>query len=229
MGISTLGKVTLGLSTGATATAGAVYFGTDLFKEEISKRTISSLLREKNPEKRLIIAAPPSDKAWKDAWANYRNENKDSNPWGIKTWSKITQDVQSGDNAPDDFVSKCATQTILEVPNEKDSLYVEVLKYCTRNTVVSDLIAENTSKKLLNGTGDQDSGGWAAAWEVYRTQNKASSKTKDTWEFSDWDSKKDKTELPTDYKTKCTSQANVPAFTLDNKNYKNVLAWCTKD
>ncbi|AEG72612.1 hypothetical protein MHF_0333 [Mycoplasma haemofelis Ohio2] len=222
MDVALLGKAIVGLMAGATATAGAVYFGTDLFKEEISKRTISSLLREKNPERRLLTSSiETSDQAWKDAWAQYRNKNKESNPWGLKNLSKITQDVP-----PDDFVSKCSFKSGLEISDDSDPLYREVLSYCTRDTLVSDLIVENNRTLLTSTSPSED---WQKAWEVYRTNNADKTQGKDAWQLTEWDSKKNGNTHTSDYQTKCAEKAKVKAFDLNSEVYKRVLAWCTKD
>ncbi|AEG72605.1 hypothetical protein MHF_0326 [Mycoplasma haemofelis Ohio2] len=230
--MTTAFKAASTFAAAGTATAGGIYFGTDIFKGKVvTKKTIASLLREKHPQKRLISSSSVSDLDWKKAYKTYREGNKERNKgqdiWKLDGWDRLSE-VQEVDTTTE-FISRCNSNKLVEVEGEQDPLYKQVLRYCTRDTLVKDLIFENTSKQLLNSASDQDTSGWTAAWEVYRTQNKASDKGKDAWEFSDWDSKKDKTELPADYKTKCDSKASIPAFKLDNEDYKNVLNWCTKN
>ncbi|CBY92299.1 hypothetical protein HF1_02910 [Mycoplasma haemofelis str. Langford 1] len=217
-----------------TAAAGGVYFGTDIFKEKntVTKRTIASLLREKHPQKRLISSDSISDPDWRKAYKLYREENKDrdkgQDTWKLDSWTRPSEVSQEVD-ATSEFISKCNSSKLLEVSGELDSLYQQVLKYCTRDTLVKDLISESSGKRLLSSSEGQDAEAWSKVWDAYKTQNNVDGKGKDVWEFSDWSEKKSGTDLPKDFKTKCDEKAKLPTFTLENENYRNVLSWCTTD
>ncbi|CBY92316.1 hypothetical protein HF1_03080 [Mycoplasma haemofelis str. Langford 1] len=214
-----------------TAATGGIYFGTDLFKNE-NKTAISSLIKNTNPEKRLITSKGVGDDVWKKAYKAYREANKDNEKdiWGLKDWTKPNDPIVET-NATEEFISKCDSNSKAEVSNKDDLLYKQVLAYCTRDTLVSDLISEgNTGKKLLdkNVSGSDQDSGWQEAWKVYRTQNSSKGAGQDPWGLESWDTKKDKDELPNNYKDKCVEHANKPAHQLDDENYRNVLSWCTK-
>ncbi|AEW45121.1 hypothetical protein MHC_01275 [Mycoplasma haemocanis str. Illinois] len=224
-----LWKAILGLVAGATVTTGTIYFGTDLFRGEqkIEKKTISTLLRDLNPDKRLLTSdIEASNQVWKDAWANYRNNNKESNPWGIKTWSKVTQSVQSGDNAPDDFVSKCVYQGNLRVSNGSDSLYENALKYCTRDTLVEDLVKE--SGRSLREKGDGKSSEWKALWTKYREANKNKGVGQDEWKISDntWSSVTEE-DAPEKFRNKCETESKLKESKFGSDSVQRVLSYCT--
>ncbi|CBY92293.1 hypothetical protein HF1_02850 [Mycoplasma haemofelis str. Langford 1] len=230
--MTTAFKAASTFAAAGTATAGGIYFGTDIFKEKVvTKKTIASLLREKYPQKRLISSSSVSDLDWKKAYKTYREENKERNKgqdtWKLDGWDRPSE-VQEVDTTAE-FISRCNSNKLVEVEGEQDPLYKQVLRYCTRDTLVKDLIEESSGKRLLNSTDGQDTEAWNTAWGVYKTNNNVSGKDKDTWEFSDWSEKKGGDTLPQGFKTKCDEKAKVPAFELENENYKNVLAWCTKD
>ncbi|CBY92290.1 hypothetical protein HF1_02820 [Mycoplasma haemofelis str. Langford 1] len=229
--MTTAAKVASGVAAASTASVGGIYFGTDLFNQQSKslKRTVSSLLREKNPEKRLINpSVAVGDKAWKEAWSRYRNANKTTNPWGVTGWSQTSETVNSDTAAPEDFISKCSTKSALEVSGTEDSIYNEVLSYCTRATLVSDLISENNrNRKILKSTDQNQEGDWKKVWDVYKSKNSNKAKDGDVWKLQGWEAKHSGDTLPDNYKTTCDSKIVEEVFKLDDQRYLNVLSWCT--
>ncbi|AEW45120.1 hypothetical protein MHC_01270 [Mycoplasma haemocanis str. Illinois] len=225
-------KVTSTLVAASITTAGSIYFGTDLFREKnvVTKKTIVSLIAKKHPQKRLITSNSISDVYWKKAYRIYREENKGhdkgQDSWKLDGWTRPSE-VSNEVDTTTEFISRCNSNQLVEVEGEDDFLYQQVLRYCTRDTLVKDLIEERSGKRLISSVNGQDTEAWNAAWGLYKTSNNISGKSKDTWEFSDWDSKKGGNDLPQDFKTKCDEKAKMPAFELENENYKNVLSWCT--
>ncbi|AEW45114.1 hypothetical protein MHC_01240 [Mycoplasma haemocanis str. Illinois] len=223
-------KIASTLVAVGTASAGAIYFGTDWFKKDPKsvKSSIASLIQKSNPEKRLLTSSEqPSDKAWKDAWAKYRNQNKESNPWGIASWTRVDSNVQGDINAPSDFISKCISQNSSEVLNSEDPLYKEVLDYCTRDTLIKDLIS--TSKRLLVNSGSTDSEAWNTAWKAYKDKNTNNQQNKDKWTLSDWNQKYGESSAPDSFKNKCIEKSSANAYSGSSlvEDYELVSEWCT--
>ncbi|AEG72596.1 hypothetical protein MHF_0317 [Mycoplasma haemofelis Ohio2] len=224
--MTTAAKAASAVAAASTASAGGIYFGTDLLK---SKKTITDLIREKNPNKRLITSTTVSDDAWKKAYKAYREENKEKergqDSWKLSDWAKPNGDIQEV-NTTAEFINKCKSNSGLEASKDNDLLYQQVLKYCTRATLVSDLIAENNKgRRLLKSSGQGDDNGWQTVWSTYKQHN--SGKTNDTWSLTDWSGKKGGNELPTNYKTTCDTKSSEEAFKTDDEKYLNVLNWCT--
>ncbi|AEW45834.1 hypothetical protein MHC_04890 [Mycoplasma haemocanis str. Illinois] len=73
-----------------------------------------------------------SDEAWKASWETYRKEyaSSNKNPWNIQDWNNKKD--KTGENAPQDFISKCATEASVLVPNKEALEYQNILKYCTK-------------------------------------------------------------------------------------------------
>ncbi|AEW45125.1 hypothetical protein MHC_01295 [Mycoplasma haemocanis str. Illinois] len=208
-----------------TATGGGIYFGSDLFKS--TPVNISSLMKEVDPQRRLITTSEAGDDYWKAAYKSYRESGKDV--WGLGVGSSISQELI---DATSEFIAKCKSNGQLNVYGKDDPLYRQVLAYCTRNTTVRDLIEEGkTGRRLLDASanGSDKETGWEDAWKAYRTQNNVGGGSgKNPWGVEGWESKRAGDTLPTNYKTKCAEKAKQPAYKLDDENYRNVLAWCTK-
>ncbi|AEW45127.1 hypothetical protein MHC_01305 [Mycoplasma haemocanis str. Illinois] len=222
-----LAKVVSATAVIGTAVTGGIYLGTDFFKDK--KVEIAVLLKTSHPNKRLITSKSVSDDSWKKAYKAYREANKDKikDIWNLKDWTKPSATVDET-NATDDFISKCNSNSKLEVDGSSDPLYEQVLAYCTRDTLVSDLISEyGKGKRLLSKDGSDQEDAWKAAWNIYKTQNKDKEENQDPWKLSEWKNKKSGNELPNDYKDKCVEYSQKPAYQLENENYKNVLDWCT--
>ncbi|AEW45110.2 hypothetical protein MHC_01220 [Mycoplasma haemocanis str. Illinois] len=217
--------VSTSVAVGATS-VGGVYLGTELFR---NRKTIVDLIREKNPSKRLISFSSVSYDAWKKAYKVYKEENKErekgQDSWKLNGWSKHSGDVQETD-ATEEFINKCKSNSNLEASKNNDFLYQQVLKYCTRATLVSDLIVENNKgRKLLKSSSSGDDSDWKKVWNVYKQQN--INKASDTWSLTDWSNKKSGDELPSNYKTTCDTKFAEEVFRTDDEKYLNVLNWCT--
>ncbi|AEW45113.1 hypothetical protein MHC_01235 [Mycoplasma haemocanis str. Illinois] len=220
-------KITSAVVVGATS-AGGVYFGTDLFKSSNTprKETIVSLLKSANPERRLITATDLSDSHWKTTWKLYRERSKnvEKDIWGLNGWSKPVGDVQL-ENTIQSFIDSCSSKKDLDVFDVNDDLYKQVLDFCTRETLVKDLVSETLGKTSLVGV--EDSEGWNNAWKSYKDSHNGKS-GKDTWELTDWEQEKSKTGAPQTFKDECKKKLETKTGDKKHVDYANFIGWCTK-
>ncbi|AEW45096.1 hypothetical protein MHC_01150 [Mycoplasma haemocanis str. Illinois] len=221
-------KVVAGvLGAGAVATGGAlVYKG--LLKSTTS--SIKDLLATKNPEKRLISKSlGGSSSEWKEAWKLYLTayKNNNQNPFSLTT-DKPSTDPDGNQEAPSEFIDKCTFLASERVADEKDSRYQNVFKYCTRATLVKDLIFENyPNRKILSSTGSDDSEGWKSAWSRYKQRNPSTKvQGNDEWKLSEWTTH-NTDDAPNGLKTKCVEKVKLEMFDTNNKDYKDTVDWCT--
>ncbi|AEG72564.1 hypothetical protein MHF_0282 [Mycoplasma haemofelis Ohio2] len=233
--MSTLLKGSLGLlGAGSATTAGAIYLGTDIFKSKEDKKvSISKLLKTSNPEKRLITSSQASDGDWKEAWKNYRVANKgkklNEDEWKLSGWvTPQDGNITNTENASDSFMNTCSINKDKEVSGTDDPLYKAVLVYCTRSTLVSDLISDNYPNKKILTSANNDDAGWKEAWTQYKTDNSGkSTQNSDAWQLAGWPTSTPDTVLES-FKTKCGEKVKVATFKTDNEDYTNAVKWCTK-
>ncbi|AEW45100.1 hypothetical protein MHC_01170 [Mycoplasma haemocanis str. Illinois] len=209
---------------GAVAATG----GTFLYREFAKPKThlVRDLLAAKNPEKRLIAnSTDGSSDEWKKAWQLYSQAYKDNgkNPFSLALEKPST--VDGNQNAPVEFMNKCAFFLNKEVLDEKDEDYRNVLQYCTRDTLVSDLITENGRSLIGESEGKE---AWQKTWDDYKGKYSTKSNGQDHWTLNGWDSQKSQADAPQVFKQECTKRSKSKAHTLDNKDYQDVLHWCTK-
>ncbi|CBY93275.1 hypothetical protein HF1_12670 [Mycoplasma haemofelis str. Langford 1] len=96
------------------------------------KRVAASSFLASDNKELLTSSTDKSDSAWKAAWDVYRNayKNTNSNPWGIQDWDNKKN--SDGQNAPDDFVSKCDAESKVLILSKEDPVYKNLSKYCTK-------------------------------------------------------------------------------------------------
>ncbi|AEG73470.1 hypothetical protein MHF_1232 [Mycoplasma haemofelis Ohio2] len=190
---------------------------------------ISELIRTKNPDKRLITSQSLEDADWKKSWEAYRKVNKDA-PKGKDTfqlpdWSgSISGAIGAGDNAIKGLLDACASKS-----NQKalpdSQLYKDVLAYCTRGTLISDLI-KDSGKTALSKNSAVDAKEWKDAWERYRLANKSSGT--DAWSVSTFSTVKENANQspPEDFRTKC--ETHLKSTDISNSELlERVKDWCT--
>ncbi|AEG72598.1 hypothetical protein MHF_0319 [Mycoplasma haemofelis Ohio2] len=238
MTTSTLTKVALGMGAASATAAGVAYAGGAFSPSGEKEEVVSRLIKTANPGKRVIVTTDVNDSNWKEAWKLYREDNKDKNVgediWKLKDWTKPDSGtINNTDQAPASFISECHSRSSNKTIKTDSNLYKEVLRYCTKDTQVSDLIAENNKDKTLLDTSSQSgdsspSADWINAWEVYKKYNEGKGASADAWQLESWESKKAGTVLPSDFKTKCATKLQTKTFDLNNEDYRGVLAWCTK-
>ncbi|CBY92253.1 hypothetical protein HF1_02450 [Mycoplasma haemofelis str. Langford 1] len=231
MEASLLAKSAAGVLGLGTATAGAVYFGRDLVGGEDKVKTpIKELIKTANPHKRLIEGSTVSDPHWKEVWKEYRNANlnKGVDFWNIQGWQKPTGNVTNSDDASSHFISACSSKLNEEVESSKDPLYLQVISYCTRDALISDLIKEKGNGKTLLSKEGNDSEAWKAVWTSYKTGNTNKAKGQDKWGLSDWDTKNNDVSAPDSFKDKCKEKSEKKTVDSSEDDYKEVLDWCTK-
>ncbi|CBY92268.1 hypothetical protein HF1_02600 [Mycoplasma haemofelis str. Langford 1] len=222
MSIPLPAKVATGVLVGGTAAAG----GSFLYKGTSKPQTysIKDLLASKNPEKRLISTSDSGSSAeWKAAWKAYRDtyKDRDSNPFSL-TATQL-KDSSSDPNAPNELISGCKSLFMEQVVDTEGEKYKTVLGYCTRNTLVKDLILES-NRNLMPESG----GNWGEIWKDYRKANEGKGKDQDTWKLTDWENKKDQDssasdDLPKKCKTKLETSSGVKTV----NDYQDVVNWCS--
>ncbi|CBY92265.1 hypothetical protein HF1_02570 [Mycoplasma haemofelis str. Langford 1] len=203
------------LGLGATATGGAL-----LYKGLSKPQTysIKFLLASKNTNKRLLVKSNDGSEAhWKAAWKAYLTSK--NNIWNLKEWKDSP--VQD-ENAPSSFMDACTSNSNGEVEDTASKEYINVLSFCTRNTLVKDLVLE--SNRVLN---DDSNGGWSESWKSYRSSNQ--SKEKDDWQLTDWNDKKSSDDtISENLKTQCKDKLEVESGFKAVKDYQDVVNWCSK-
>ncbi|AEG72630.1 hypothetical protein MHF_0351 [Mycoplasma haemofelis Ohio2] len=209
----------------ATAT-GAAYAG-GLFDKNVKEEVISTLLKTSNPQKRLITSTSNTDSKWQEVWKKYKEDNAAKKAGedllSLEGWGKSVSEEEN--IVPNYFINGCKSKASQKTSGTNSPLYQNFLKYCTRDTLVSDLISENGRTLLTDTSSTED---WKGVWNAYKNANKSDSGSTDKWGFSDWTQKKDNDELPTDYKTRCSTKASETAFETTDIKYLNVLNWCSK-
>ncbi|CBY92292.1 hypothetical protein HF1_02840 [Mycoplasma haemofelis str. Langford 1] len=225
---SLLPKVALGLGAASATAAGAAYAG-GAFSP--SGELISKLIKTANPDKREITSTSGEDTNWKEAWKRYRQDNKSKNTgedvWKLKDWQKPEAGTINNDvAAPTSFIDECKSRLSKKVSGTESDLYKEVLKYCVRDTLVSDLVSETTGKTSLVDV--EDSTNWDRVWNLYKTHNNGKENGQDTWALNDWKQEKEKPNAPQSFKTACKNKLATKTGDKSHPDYLNFLSWCTK-
>ncbi|AEW45789.1 hypothetical protein MHC_04665 [Mycoplasma haemocanis str. Illinois] len=207
-------KSLLGI-TGATATAGLGILAVKGLPFSREKVSISSLLNNE-PSRRLI--ADSETAYWTSAWTSYKNSGKDI--WGLG----------QGETS-DALKTACRNKLDLKVENKNSEEYQSYLNYCSRYTLVSDLISENNPNKEQISKGDGNSQEWKKAWKSY-VDDQRTSKTDGgdgIWKLGDWKDHHSKDTAPTSFMDKCETNFKTPFYDLKGGLYLDTAAFCTKD
>nr|WP_014272173.1 hypothetical protein [Mycoplasma haemocanis] len=221
--ISSTTKLVASSLASCSVAVGGLLVGSQYLWKNPEKKSISSLLKEKNPEKRLIEkSSTGSESEWKAAWKNYLTSG--GNIWSIDGGDKQPNGT---DNAPSDFIQKCLDKSNISVDNEQDTIYSQVLNYCTRDTLIKDLIFG--SKRILVNASDKDTSEWNASWALYKSKNTNTSKNGDKWALDDWDKKHSESNAPDSFKKKCVDKSTNKAYSQKSlvEDYSLVSEWCT--
>ncbi|AEW45084.1 hypothetical protein MHC_01090 [Mycoplasma haemocanis str. Illinois] len=217
-------KLAAGLLGVGTATVGGVLTYRSFIKP--TTHSIRDLLAVKNPEKRLISrSADGSSAEWKAAWKLYLSayQKDGKNPFSLNK-EKPNEEPNGNENAPSEFMNKCEGLSGNMVVDKEDERYKNVLSYCTRNTLIQDLIQES-GRTLLKETGDD----WSASWKSYREVNSGKEQNQDIWKLSDWNAKKGAdSSISDDLKKKCKEKLESNAGIQVDDDYQNVVKWCSK-
>ncbi|AEG72610.1 hypothetical protein MHF_0331 [Mycoplasma haemofelis Ohio2] len=228
---SSLTKGILGTGVASATAVGTAYASGAFSSSEEKRELISKLIGISNPERRIITAKVGSDPYWKESWKLYRESNKNKNVgedlWGLKDWKKPETDTINNDvEAPSSLMEECDSRLSSEVSGIESDLYKEVLRYCTRDTLVSDLVSETTGKTSLVDV--DDSASWNKVWNLYTTHNNGRGKDQDVWSLNDWDQEKGKPAAPQSFKTACKNKLTTKTGDKTHPDYINFLSWCTK-
>ncbi|AEG73573.1 hypothetical protein MHF_1337 [Mycoplasma haemofelis Ohio2] len=219
-------------AVGGTAWGGYKIFNSDKETPK-DKKTISQLIKETG-EKVLLTKEDSSESPfWKEAWKAYREANKKSkaseDPWSIDGFKGNYESNIPDEKAPDAFMDKCVSLFNNEVEGVLDSQYIQVSNWCTRNhKVAASSFLYSDNKVLLTSTTPDSDGDWKASWEVYRKEY--SSTNKNPWNIGDWENKKGKENenAPSDFISKCASEAAILVASKEAQEYQNILKYCTK-
>ncbi|CBY92274.1 hypothetical protein HF1_02660 [Mycoplasma haemofelis str. Langford 1] len=225
MSVSLPAKLALGtLAGGATAAGGALAYK-EISKPKVKeKKSIVTLIKDSRKDKRLMTKSNGgSEDHWKKGWKAYLDSKR--NIWGLSEWKDSPVDT---DPAPTSFMNKCESVSREEVVDESDERYVAILNYCTRDTLVSDLISETKGKTLLvkDTNNPSTNSDWLKVWGDYKTKNNGAST--DEWDIGSWTSNKDQNNVPVAFMDKCEEKSKVKAHRLDQPEYLKVLEYCTK-
>ncbi|CBY93152.1 hypothetical protein HF1_11440 [Mycoplasma haemofelis str. Langford 1] len=194
---------------GATATAGVGALAVNGLPFSGEKESISSLL-SKDPTKRAIA----DGEDWTKAWAEYKKSAKD-------IWS-----LGSGDDVPPTLKSECKSRLEFKVSGTNSEEYKHFLSYCTRDTLISDLLKDAQETPLSSSEGPETDG-WKKAWDSYIKANKE--KSGDVWSVTDFQSKKNTSNenAPEDFRKKC--ETHLGSKDISNTDlFNQVKSWCTK-
>ncbi|CBY93169.1 hypothetical protein HF1_11610 [Mycoplasma haemofelis str. Langford 1] len=180
---------------------------------EDNRSTISKLFSEQG---RTLLTKGNDTDQWNSRWSEYSKENKDI--WNLK-------DSTTG-TAPNSFIEKCISNSQSKVSGIEDKLYLEVVKYCSKDFTMEALVGENSGIELLNTANDQDTAGWAAAWKNYLRDNGTNG---NPWNVTGWESAKGESSTPpSDFRTKCGNKKSEKAYGSKDSKFKNFSDWCTK-
>ncbi|AEW45091.1 hypothetical protein MHC_01125 [Mycoplasma haemocanis str. Illinois] len=224
---SLLAKSTFGVVGLGTVISGSIYFGKDLVfsNKPKTKTSIEELIDKFNSDKRF--ASVSATDHWKAAWQAYIEDNKSSekDAWNIDGWIQTTISEETV-KVPESFIQACEMNRSKEVLDKNDVLYSQVVKYCTRDALVRDLINETGDKTLLQKDGNfRNDAHWKAAWDLYKTDNSDTNK----WNLTNWPTIKGQAEVPDSFVDECVKKSQTPEYRLEQSIYTEVLKYCTKD
>ncbi|AEW45771.1 hypothetical protein MHC_04575 [Mycoplasma haemocanis str. Illinois] len=200
------------LVTGATATTGMGILAFKGFSFSKDEKSISSLL-SKDPSKRAIDITEID--YWKTAWASYKVSNKDF--WNLG----------NGQDVPEGFKTACRDKLESKVSGVDSEDYQNFLSYCSRDTLISDLIKDSKLVPLSKTEAD-NTDGWKKAWESYIDANKEKLNNDDAWKVNNFKTEKDKKDKAlADFRDKC--ETNLGSKDISNTAlFDQVKKWCTK-
>ncbi|AEW45788.1 hypothetical protein MHC_04660 [Mycoplasma haemocanis str. Illinois] len=223
-------KSLVGVGGVSVVTTGAVIGIPKLLAEK--EYLVSELIAIHNPEKRLITSTEVGDSAWKKSWQDYRTVNKnaakDNDTFKLPDWNgPISQDITSTDTVKS-FLDACFSNSKKKVVTGS-KLYEEVLRYCTRDTTIFDLVTESKRIPLSKTTQNANSPEWRSAWNSYVRDN--SDDTGDAWNINSYGTEKAKVNqdhaVSEDFRSKC--ETNLASTLIkDAKLIEQVKSWCTK-
>ncbi|AEG73441.1 hypothetical protein MHF_1201 [Mycoplasma haemofelis Ohio2] len=225
--MTTLSKIGV---AGASSGAGLAALGAYKFGSSEELKTISSLLSSKNKDKRkLVKSTDGAEDSWKKAWKAYR-ENFNStgkDPFSLSL-IKRTSPVNL-DNATQAFMGACETQETKKVKDSKSEDYQLFLQYCTRDTLMSDLVKESGRKALVKSNTESSDAKWVKVWDEYKKYNTVKTAQSDHWKLDDWDNKNSSSTVPVSFMNKCDSELNRVYYDANGDDFKKVMGWCTEE
>ncbi|AEW45737.1 hypothetical protein MHC_04405 [Mycoplasma haemocanis str. Illinois] len=217
MALSTITKFAIGLGTVGGVAGSAI--GVNYF---LSKGpSISELIKSKNPEKRLLDKNSSSD-LWKAAWKSYRaaNKDKEKDMWSIDGWKK--GEPTDNEAAPESFKNACESRI-----KGSSKLYDEVINYCTRKTILADLVSEDSGRVLLVKVSGGNSKEWKEAWSSYKKANTTHTDNSDVWKLTGYSSEHSKENAPDVFMEKCKTNSETEGYDINGDLYKQLLKYCT--
>ncbi|AEW45769.1 hypothetical protein MHC_04565 [Mycoplasma haemocanis str. Illinois] len=203
------------LLVGAVATTGAGVFAFKEFSLSGDRKSISSLISQ-DPSKRPIDINEIEH--WKKAWQSYKSSGND-------IWK-----LGNGEEVPTELKTICSKNLESKVESRDSEDYRNFISYCSRDTLVSDLIRENASGRELIAKGAGSSEEWKAVWKQYKEHANNSDKAtgKDIWKLRDWSTQNSSENAPDSFMTKCESNAKTPFHNLEGDLYNHTVSFCTK-
>ncbi|CBY93128.1 hypothetical protein HF1_11200 [Mycoplasma haemofelis str. Langford 1] len=220
MALSTAAKSALGIGTVGGVAGSAIGTNYLLNKDP----SIPELIKSKNPEKRLLDKNSSAE-AWKAAWKAYReaNKNKEKDIWSIEGWTK--GNPATDEAAPEAFKKGCESKIA-----GSSELYDEVVLYCTRKTVLADLVGDDSKRKLLTKVEGGNTAEWKAVWEEYKKSGTTHNGSgDDAWKLTDWTSVSSKPEAANTFMDKCKANSETEGYDTSVSLYQQLLKYCTTE
>ncbi|CBY93203.1 hypothetical protein HF1_11950 [Mycoplasma haemofelis str. Langford 1] len=211
-----IAKTAAGLGA-ASGASGLGYLSYHYAFSDDPKIAISELFKR---EGRMLLTKESDSEQWTERWKAYLGG--DSNIWKLDDY-----DAKKGDKdkAPDSFKNKCLSNSTVEVSGIEDSLYLEVVKNCSKEFKINDLVTGDSKITNLDSSSGSNED-WKVAWKNYLADNKDSN----PWELTDWSTKKAASgdQISDDLKTKCNTKKDEKVFGSRDPKFSNFVRWCSK-
>ncbi|AEG73564.1 hypothetical protein MHF_1328 [Mycoplasma haemofelis Ohio2] len=187
--------------------------------EEEKKTSISKLFEQ---EGRTLLVKGQDDTQWNSRWKSYVDGGQ--NVWNLKDYESTKTNTAT---ASETFVNACVSNSQIEVSGVEDPLYQQVVKNCSKEFKISELVNKNSKFTVLSTDGNSEEEAWKSAWQSYLDDNTNGN----PWGLSEstWSNvKANRNSLPDDFKSKCKSKADETAFWEKDSKFLNFIRWCSK-
>ncbi|AEW45103.1 hypothetical protein MHC_01185 [Mycoplasma haemocanis str. Illinois] len=172
-------------------------------------RTISRWIQDRRPDRRLLFDGYHKDfsgatPVWQFVWKKYTNDfsSGNSNPFRLTN--------MSGENASQEFRNMCKKLFRESVSSTDDEKYIYAVEYCTRPTLVLDLIWDQGYEIAS----DSD---WNNLWKEYKNNN--------FWNITSATSDDN---APEKFKTKCKAESEKAQGNKKDASVAKVIKYCSK-
>ncbi|AEW45775.1 hypothetical protein MHC_04595 [Mycoplasma haemocanis str. Illinois] len=198
------------LLVGATATSGLGIFTLRGLFASGEKKSIAFFL---NTDLSKRVISKEDDSHWTKSAEAYKGSKNDV--WNL------------GKEVSERIRNVCKEKLEFKVSGIDSDEYKNFISYCTRDTVISDLLKDwkETILSKNEGAGTKE---WKGAWRRYIEDNKKLA-VPNVWGVDNFDSIKDKVDqdAPESFRDRCES--NLSSKDIFNMTlFENVKSWCTQ-